>query len=115
MTPRERWLAVLNGDRPDRLLMDYWGTDDATAKLVEHLRCADEWEMYKKLHIDRVVFLTPPGLGGASPGGRRQNGNRHTNGTQIGKESGPTCINRIVIRSSFEKHLHLLEAVWFLG
>jgi len=35
MTPRERWLAVLEGEKPDRLPMDYWGTDEATARLVE--------------------------------------------------------------------------------
>lgn len=63
MTPRERWLAVLNGDKPDRLPMDYWGTDEATAKLCRHLGCADEWEMCRKLHIDRVVSVKPPGWG----------------------------------------------------
>ena len=29
MTPRERWLAVLNGEMPDRLPMDYWATGEA--------------------------------------------------------------------------------------
>jgi uroporphyrinogen decarboxylase len=64
MTPRERWLAVLNRDKPDRLPMDYWGTDEATEKVCQHLGCADEWEMYRRLHIDRVLFLTPPSWGG---------------------------------------------------
>jgi uroporphyrinogen decarboxylase len=37
MTPRERWLAVLTGQTPDRVPMDYWATPEATAKLIKHL------------------------------------------------------------------------------
>ncbi len=61
MTPRERWLAVLTGEKPDRLPMDYWATDEATAKLLKHLGCADEREMCKRLHIDRPVIVSPAG------------------------------------------------------
>ncbi len=64
MTPRERWLAVLNGEKPDRLPMDYWGTPEATAKLCRHMGCDDEWEMYRKLRIDRAVFVSPLGWDG---------------------------------------------------
>ena len=42
MTARKRWLAVLRRQRPDRVPMDYWATPEATAKLLEHLGCADE-------------------------------------------------------------------------
>ncbi len=69
MTPRERWLAVLNRDKPDRIPMDYWGTDEATAKVCKYLGCANEWELYRRLHIDRVLFLTPPGWGGSTEEG----------------------------------------------
>jgi uroporphyrinogen decarboxylase len=31
MTPRERWLAVLTGETPDRLPLDYWATGVGTA------------------------------------------------------------------------------------
>ena len=41
MTPKERWLAVLNGQKPDRVPMDYWATTEATEKLVKHLGCRD--------------------------------------------------------------------------
>jgi uroporphyrinogen decarboxylase len=27
MTPRERWLAVLRREKPDRVPMDYWTTE----------------------------------------------------------------------------------------
>jgi len=59
MSPRERWLAVLKGEKPDRIPMDYWGTDEATAKVMKHLGCSDPWEMYERLHIDKVVTVIP--------------------------------------------------------
>ena len=37
MTPRERWLAVLERQTPDRVPMDYWTTEEARAKLLRHL------------------------------------------------------------------------------
>ncbi len=59
MTPRERWLAVLGRQTPDRLPMDYWATTEATEKLLRHLGCADAWEMYARLHIDRPASVGP--------------------------------------------------------
>ena len=41
-SPRERWEAVLKGQRPDRLPMDYWATPggyraaDETPELQQH-------------------------------------------------------------------------------
>jgi len=63
MTPKERWLAVLNHETPDRLPMDYWATDEATEKVMQHLGCADEWEMFERLHIDRPVTVKPEYVG----------------------------------------------------
>jgi uroporphyrinogen decarboxylase len=59
MTPKERWLAVLRRERPDRLPMDYWATPEAMHKLVQALACSDQWEMFEQLHIDRVVTVGP--------------------------------------------------------
>ncbi len=64
MTPRERWLAVLNGDTPDRIPMDYWATMEATDKLCAHLGCEYD-EMLERLHIDLPVtvggeYVGPP-------------------------------------------------------
>lgn len=59
MTPRERWLAVLKREKPDRVPMDYWATPEATAKVMRYLGCESEWAMYERLHIDRVVTVTP--------------------------------------------------------
>ena len=59
MTPKERWLAVLNREKPDRLPMDYWATDEATHKLMSHLGTTNIWEMYAKLHIDPLLSVSP--------------------------------------------------------
>jgi len=63
LTPKERWLAVLKRQKPDRLPMDYWATDEATQKVMKHLGCAEVWEMFEKLHIDRVVTVGPRYVG----------------------------------------------------
>jgi uroporphyrinogen decarboxylase len=69
MTPRERWLAVLNRERPDRLPMDYWATEEATQQVMEHLGCSDRWEMFERLHIDRPITVSPRYVGPpTSPG-----------------------------------------------
>jgi len=68
MTPRERWLAVLAGEKPDRVPMDYWGTAEATAKVRKHLGCHTNWQMFRKLHIDKVVGVAPKYVGPRRPG-----------------------------------------------
>jgi len=65
MTPRERWLAVLRRQKPDRVPMDYWTTEEAKEKLLRHLGLADEAAMLKRLHIDRPFsvggrYVGPP-------------------------------------------------------
>ena len=42
MTARERWLAVLRRETPDRIPMDYWTTAEAHQKLLNHLKCINE-------------------------------------------------------------------------
>ena len=69
MTPRERWLAVLNRAPTDRVPMDYWATGEATAKLKSHLGCTGDQELYDKLHIDRVITLGPAYVGPPPPPG----------------------------------------------
>ncbi len=55
MTPKERRLAVLAHQTPDRLPMDYWATPEATSSLIRHLGVATEREMFDRLHIDYLV------------------------------------------------------------
>lgn len=94
MTPRERWLAVLTRQTPDRVPMDYWATSEFSAKLIRHLglcskserdliddlkvSAADNllkptegyaaWrEMLKQLHIDWVMSVAPRYVGPELP------------------------------------------------
>jgi uroporphyrinogen decarboxylase len=60
MTPRERWLALFAGEKPDRIPTDYWATDEVTQRLLRELRCADIEELYTKLHIDGLISISPP-------------------------------------------------------
>ena len=59
MTPKERWLAVLAGQTPDRVPMDYWGTPEATRKVRAYLGCRTRWDMIERLKIDGVVGVGP--------------------------------------------------------
>jgi uroporphyrinogen decarboxylase len=68
MTPRERLLAVLKRQSPDRVPMNYTATAEATQKLLAHLGCDFE-EMIQRLHIDWSVSLEPRYVGPAPPEG----------------------------------------------
>ena len=69
LSPRERWLAVLRRETPDRVPMDYWATVETTQRLLQHLRCDFE-EMLRRLHIDQPLTVKgryvgpPPRRGG---------------------------------------------------
>ncbi len=59
MTPRERWLAVLNREPFDRFPLDYRATPEVTRALIEYME-AESWaEARDRLHIDPVI-----GVGG---------------------------------------------------
>ena len=59
MLPRDRWLAVLEGKRPDRPPCDYWATAEVTARLMRDLRCASERDLWLRLGIDKCIHLAP--------------------------------------------------------
>jgi uroporphyrinogen decarboxylase len=59
MTPRERWLAVLSGRRPDRVPCDYWGTAEVTGRLMRDLGCPTERALWECLHVDKCIYLGP--------------------------------------------------------
>lgn len=69
MTPRERWLAVMRREKPDRVPMDYWATGEATQKLMAHLGCATVQELYARLHIDYVFSVGARYVGPPPPAG----------------------------------------------
>jgi uroporphyrinogen decarboxylase len=70
MTSRERWLATLRRQKPDRIPLDYWGTAEVADKLMKHLGCSSLDEVHQKLHIDRPVKIEPKYIGPAIPKGK---------------------------------------------
>lgn len=59
MTPRQRWLCLLEGKTPDRIPTDYQATSEVTARLLDELGCADEEALYTRLHIDARRYVEP--------------------------------------------------------
>ena len=57
MTPRERWQDMFAGNT--RVLCDYWGTAEVTARLLQELGCASERALWERLGIDKLVLLGP--------------------------------------------------------
>ena len=89
LTPRERWLAVLSREKPDRVPMDYRATSEATHKLMAHLGCANTAAVYERLHIDRVVSVGPRYVGPPIPPDQDVYGCGYTNvdyGTGVYRE-----------------------------
>ena len=77
MTPKERWLAAVNRERPDRVPMYYRATDEATRKLLAHTRCATTAELFEQLHIDCTHGIGPRYAGAARPPGEDIYGRRY--------------------------------------
>ena len=59
MTPRERWQALMRGERPDRIPCDYWGTGEITARLMRDLSCPSERALWERLGVDKLIHLAP--------------------------------------------------------
>jgi uroporphyrinogen decarboxylase len=93
MTPRERWLAVLEHRLPDRVPLDYWGTPEITEKLIQHLSCSTRQEMLKKLHVDYVVHLGARYRGPQLPADTDIFGVRVRNVAVLGGEYPETIFN----------------------
>ncbi|MGO8787612.1 MAG: uroporphyrinogen decarboxylase family protein [Terriglobia bacterium] len=58
MTPRERWLALLKGETPDRVPCDYWATTEVTERLRKELGCDSERTLWEHLEIDKLVAVS---------------------------------------------------------
>ena len=74
MTPRERWLAVLTRQKPDRVPMDYWATPEFSAKLIRHLglspKASETWSTISRSR-PRITCSGPPKV--MRPGARCSN------------------------------------------
>lgn len=90
MTPQERWQAVLSRQTPDRVPMDYWGTNETTEQLKKHFGCETFHELMQKLHVDYQVFAYPEYVGPPLPRGEDVFGIRYNNfnyGTGVYEEA----------------------------
>jgi uroporphyrinogen decarboxylase len=63
MTPLERWLAVFKREKPDRVPMDYWSTEEVTQNLCRYFGVNSRSEMLRMLHVDYVVSMNPKYIG----------------------------------------------------
>ncbi|MAE67323.1 MAG: uroporphyrinogen-III decarboxylase-like protein [Phycisphaeraceae bacterium] len=59
MTPRERWIALLEGRTPDRVPTDYWATPDFHERFRRDLGCDDDEQLWRLLHIDHPKTVAP--------------------------------------------------------
>jgi uroporphyrinogen decarboxylase len=61
MTPRQRWLTLLEGGVPDRLPTDYWATAEFTSRLKSDLglNSEDDEGLWRRLQIDRPRGVWP--------------------------------------------------------
>jgi uroporphyrinogen decarboxylase len=62
MSPKERWLAVLQHKLPDRVPLDFRATREVHAKLCRHLGCT-LGEALERLHVDPMLHLQPTYVG----------------------------------------------------
>ena len=65
MTSKERWLAVLQRETPDRVPMDYWGTEETMAILMQHLGCSDRG--MSSASCTSTIAVQPAYVGPPSP------------------------------------------------
>ena len=79
MTPKERWLAVVKREKPDRIPMYYRATGEATAKLLKYMGCQNANEMFEQLHIDRGAGAGPRYVGPPIPAGEDMYGCHYEN------------------------------------
>jgi len=59
MTPRQRWLAILQRKQPDRVPTDFWSTPEVLSRLKHELNCADDESLWQRLHIDKPRTVGP--------------------------------------------------------
>lgn len=60
MNARERVLAVLNREATDRVPVDLWLAPELVDKMKAHLGVEDELDIYRKLDVDKIVWLGIP-------------------------------------------------------
>jgi len=77
MTPRRRWLALLDGKSTDRIPCDYQATKEVTSRLLRDLDCQNEEALWRRLDIDARRIVEP------QPIAPDDTNSRHTLGVDI--------------------------------
>ena len=60
MNARERVLAVLNRETPDRVPVDIWLVPELVEKFKAYLGVDNELDIYRKLDVDKIAWLGIP-------------------------------------------------------
>jgi uroporphyrinogen decarboxylase len=67
MTPRERWLAVMRRQKPDRTPTDYWGTPETARMLRHHFGTPTLNKALDRMHVDYLITVGPRYVGPRLP------------------------------------------------
>jgi uroporphyrinogen decarboxylase len=65
MTPRERMLAAIRHEKPDRIPTDIWATEEVMRKLRDHF--GPDADLRAALHIDGMASIAPDYVGPPLP------------------------------------------------
>jgi uroporphyrinogen decarboxylase len=57
LTPRQRWLALLDDKPVDRIPTDFQATPEVISRLLHDLDCADQPSLWRKLNVDKRKFV----------------------------------------------------------
>jgi len=60
VSARERVLAVLIGQKPDRMPVDLWLVPELVEKMKRRLGVVDEYDIYRSLGVDKIAWLGIP-------------------------------------------------------
>ncbi|MCL5071635.1 MAG: hypothetical protein M1308_12195, partial [Actinobacteria bacterium] len=63
MTHKERILAAVEHSAIDRIPIDYWGTLEATNKLMKELNVKEFTELINILDLDKIIQIIPDYIG----------------------------------------------------
>lgn len=59
MNAKQRFQAVMNREPVDRLPIDIWMTGEVRQSLLDYAGVADDYALYEKLGIDKIVWVGP--------------------------------------------------------
>ena len=81
MNPKERVLNILERKPVDRMPVDIWHTPEVEKALIKHVGAVDDFDMWKKLGLDKIVWVfmdykTDDGASAGSQVGAKAMGDR---------------------------------------